>query len=278
MLNEHDGDAECVADLNNILHQLAGFRRVHTRSRFVEQKQRRICGKCADNLQSALRTIWQRASLILGQVLHIKDTEQLSGSIACNALFPPVTGDAENCGSKVIFRFVVQADQNVIENCQITEEADILERAGDTELVDLSGGFIGGIDAVKQDRAARRLIDLGQKVENRCLSGTIRADEASNFRAADGHIEIADSGKTAEINAQVTRLQNRTLVNVSFGNDVSRRNRNELSCRLFIVTHALPPPFPDFAITFFSAADSFFRNRPTIQLIAFSSHLDKEKS
>ena len=59
MLDEHDGDLEHVADLDDILHELLRFRGVHAGGRLVEQQQRRVRCQSADDLQTALRAVGQ---------------------------------------------------------------------------------------------------------------------------------------------------------------------------------------------------------------------------
>ena len=60
------------------------------------------------------------------------------------------------------------------------------------------------------------LIDLGEQVEDR-LTGTVRADEAGDLGAADGHIEVVDRFQTAERDAEVDALEHGGLVRVALG-------------------------------------------------------------
>ena len=61
------------------------------------------------------------------------------------------------------------------------------------------------------------LIDLGEQVEDRRLTGTVRADEAGDLGAADGHIEVVDRFQTAERDAEVDALEHGGLVRVALG-------------------------------------------------------------
>ena len=69
--------------------------------------------------------------------------------------------------------------------------------------VDLGGGHAVGVLAVEQDGAPGGLVHLGQQVEHRGLARAVGADEAGDLGAADGEVEVIDSGQAAEVDAQV---------------------------------------------------------------------------
>ena len=94
MLDEHDGDAEGVADLDDVRHELGSLGRVHAGGRLVEQQQLGVRGKRADDLQTTLGAIRQRAGLLVCQVLHVKDGQQLHGALVGGLLVLPVRRQA----------------------------------------------------------------------------------------------------------------------------------------------------------------------------------------
>ena len=63
------------------------------------------------------------------------------------------------------------------------------------------------------------LIDLGQKVEDRRLTGAVGPDEAGDLRAADGHVEVIDCLQAAEGDAEVDAFEHGGLVRVSLGQE-----------------------------------------------------------
>lgn len=81
MLDKHDGDAEGVTNLDDVLHELGGLGRVHAGGRLVEQQQLGVGGKRTDDLQTTLSAVRQRAGLLICQMLHIKDGQQLHGAL-----------------------------------------------------------------------------------------------------------------------------------------------------------------------------------------------------
>ena len=137
MLDQHDCDAKGITNLYNILHKFTRFGRVHAGCRLVQQQQARIRRQCADNLQPALRAIRQAARQVICHIFHVENAQQFQRTLLCNALASPILRQAENGGGGGIFHFVVQADQNVVQNGQIAEQADILEGSANAHVVDL---------------------------------------------------------------------------------------------------------------------------------------------
>ena len=89
----------------------------------------------------------------------------------------------------------------------------------------------------------RRLVHLGEQVEDRGLAGTVGADETGDLSLADGQAKVIDCLKAAEFNAQVDALERRALAQVAVGNDGARRIRDHLALvELKLTGHRLPPP------------------------------------
>ena len=88
---------------------------------------------------------------------------------------------------------------------------------------------------MKQDRAAGGLIDIGKKVENGGLTGTVGSNETGDFRLADSKGELVHCGQTAEVDTQVADVQNRLLAQITFGDDDVCRHWHHLC--LLLLTH-----------------------------------------
>ena len=82
------------------------------------------------------------------------------------------------------------------------------------------------------------LIDLGEQVEDRRLTGTVRADEAGDLGAADGHIEVVDRFQTAERDAEVDALEHRGFARVALGQQ-RRFTRNGDELGFLLLRHIL---------------------------------------
>ena len=268
VLNEHDRNLERIADLHDVFHQLRGLRRVHACRRLVQQQQTGPCGQSADNLQPPLGPVGQGAGLVGRHVLHIKDAQQLPGPLLGNALPPPEGGQTENRARQPVVHLVVQPDEHVVQNRQLTEQPDILEGAGDAHMADLDGALPRRVPTVHQDGPAGGMIDLCQQIEHCGLPRPVGADQPGNLCAANGHVEIVHRRQSAEVDAQVAGLQNGAFIDVALRDNIRRRDRHQLGGGPLLVgiAHCAPPPFSVFA---------FRWNRV---LRAFSSRRDMEKS
>ena len=156
----------------------------------------------------------------------------------------PVTEDA---GEHAVLDLVVQADAHVVLHRHVVEQADVLERAGDAQLVGLDGVHARGVLAVDQHRAHRGLVDLGQQVEHGGLARAVGADQAGDLRLADDQVEILNGLQAAEFDAQVARLQNGGAVVVALGNDALAGRGHHLGVQKPLLVlglrHSAAPPF-----------------------------------
>ena len=93
---------------------------------------------------------------------------------------------------------VVEGDLDVLEDRELREQADVLERARDAALRDLIRLEADDALALEGDAARRRLIDARQHVEGRRLARAVRPDEADELAAVQMDVEIRDGLKAAE--------------------------------------------------------------------------------
>lgn len=137
----------------------------------------------------------------------------------------------------------MQADLNVILHRHGVEQANVLERTGNTHAVDLIDRLARGVLTVEQDGAVRGLVHLGEQVEDRGLASAVGADETGDLGLADGQAKVVYCLKAAKLNAQVDALERRALTQVAVGNDSARRIRDHLALvELKLTGHRLPPP------------------------------------
>src|SRR5207237_10332683 len=78
------------------------------------------------------------------------------------------------------------------------EEAYVLEGARDAAPRNLVGAQAVQTLPLKKYVTRRRLIDSGQKVEDRRLARAVRPDEAVNLPPLDGHVQVVDGDEAAQ--------------------------------------------------------------------------------
>ena len=246
VLNEEDSDLEGVPDLDDVLHELGGLGGVHAGGGLVQEEQTGIGCQGPDDLQPALGAVRKTAGLGVGQVLHVKDTQQFQGPFMGDLLLLPVAGQAEKSAEEAVANVIVQADLYVVLHAQVGEEADILEGTGNAHSIDLHGGLAGGVVAVQKDGAPGGLINLGKQIEDSGLTGAVGADEAGDLCTADGHVEVVDGGEAAKVNAQMAGLQDGGFIHIPLGDLVGAWHGHQLGGLSLGFTHGpcLLSPWP----------------------------------
>ena len=99
----------------------------------------------------------------------------------------------------------MEARLYVVQDGQVLEEADVLEGPGDAVPVDVGGLFYCDVHAVQEDDSCIRLIYTCQKVENRCFSGSVGADEAVELALFDLYGKVTDRLESPEGDAEALR-------------------------------------------------------------------------
>jgi hypothetical protein len=57
---------------------------------------------------------------------------------------------------------------------------------------------IGYILAAKRDRTGARLVGAGENVEQRCLAGAVRTDDANGFSLTDDEVHLVQNDESVE--------------------------------------------------------------------------------
>ena len=107
----------------------------------------------------------------------------------------------------MIFMVVVQPDLYIILNTHIFKQADILKGSGNARLINIYGLFPDYIFSVKPYNSLRRLVNPGQKIKYRRLSGTVRADQALELSFFNHHIQAVHSPKPPQGDSKITNFK-----------------------------------------------------------------------
>ena len=151
----------------------------------------------------------------------MEDIQQLKGTLGAVLFLFPVVGQADEGGSQIVLHGLMQAHLDVVDDRQLFEQADVLERAGHAHPVDLIGLFAGRGHSIDQDGAAGGLVNVGEQVENGGLARAVGADQASDLVAADHQVEAVHGGQAAKIDAQLTDVQNGFFVLITVGQEAA---------------------------------------------------------
>ena len=221
---------------------------VHAGGRLVQQQQFGIRRQCPDNLQPALCAVGQTAGLLIRQILHSEDIQELHRPFVLVFFLFPVPRKTQNSRKHIVPDLVVKADPHVFFHRHFIKEADVLEGAGNAEPGGLNNAHTVQVLAVHQHRSGSGFVYFGQQVKHGCLAHAVGADQAGDLGFHDGQIEIVHSLQAAELNPEMTGFQNRNLIHIPFRNDGMRGHRHHfcVAAVLFDVRHYASPPETEF--------------------------------
>jgi len=131
-------------------------------------------------------------------------------------LFLTERRQAQDTGPHAVNNLVVQADLDVIQNCHIIKQADVLERAGNARLADGFRGGTGNIVAIQHNVALGGLIHTGQHIEHGGFARAVGADQAIQMAFFDFKVQLRNGLQAAERNAKVTDFQQCHLCRLLF--------------------------------------------------------------
>ena len=111
----------------------------------------------------------------------------------------------------------VAAYEQVVEHGGVVEQFGVLERTGDPEFGDPMSRHPAHVFAVEQHDARIRVVYAVDQVEDRRLSGPVRADDAEHFSPANLEGHVAHRLYAAEAQRQVACFEKRRLVRMCPG-------------------------------------------------------------
>jgi hypothetical protein len=97
------------------------------------------------------------------------------------------------------------ADHHVLEDRQLREQADALERARDPHARQPVGADRLQLLALERNRARIGLHESADHVEQRCLAGAIGTDDPQHLAGADLGRDVLESGDAAEGDGDIAR-------------------------------------------------------------------------
>src|SRR5690242_2539083 len=96
---------------------------------------------------------------------------------------------------------------HVLENGKLRKDVRTLERAPHAHAATLEWRYPGDVTAIDDDSAHGGLQMAGDQVEQRRLSGAVRADHRSNLALCHGEIDAADGLEAPERLGKVLHLK-----------------------------------------------------------------------
>ena len=211
MLDEKNSDLKVVPDETDHVHEFRRFLGVHAGCRLVQKKQLGIRRERSRDLKAPLCPVREIAGGDLREPVQFQDLKELHRLLFYLPLYGIILGKTQDRRDGRIRHYIVEAGLDIVEDRQVAEKADVLEGPRDTGLVDVHDRFPRCILPVEEDLAPGRFIHLGQKIENGGLSRAVRADQSHDLSVKDLQVQVVDSCKASEVDAQFLYIQYRRL-------------------------------------------------------------------
>ena len=203
VLDKEDGNAEFIADELDRIHKLRRLVRVHAGCRLIEEKELGVRCHGSRDFELPLLSVGQVRRKSRGVLIEPENSQKLHGALVHFGFDLLIPAEMRHGIEQAVLVLVFQRRLDVVDDRHLTEQTDVLERAGNAVMIDLDGFVSGDVLPVQQDDALVWLVNAGQQVENCRLAGAVGADETVELSLFDREIEIVHGAQTAEGNAEV---------------------------------------------------------------------------
>ena len=207
MLDEDDGDPFLPHQPADDAEELLAHHRGQPDGGLVEEEQGRARGQRADDLDHPLLAAGQRAGGLVGEVTDAHHLEEPAGSCRRRPLGRARGGQPEQDAEESRGHLRVETRQHVLERGELAEEPAVLEGPPDA----LRRHHVGSeaIDPLRAeaDGAGRQRGVSGDRVEERRLAGTVRADDRAHLAGVEAQGNAGDGGEPAVPHGDVVQLE-----------------------------------------------------------------------
>src|SRR5437763_3322266 len=180
---------------------------VESRRRLVEEQQLGPRRERARDLQPPLVAVRQVLGVVVRAGVEVKEAQQVERVALRDFLRLVKAIGVQHRGRAGVLVVDMAADLDVVEDRQLLEQPDVLERARQAEGGDVVRLASPRRLAVDEDLAVGGLIDAGEHVEDGGLSGAVRADQSDQLVRLEQEVEVAHRGEAAEANGHVFGFQ-----------------------------------------------------------------------
>jgi hypothetical protein len=207
VLHEQHGEVERVAQFDDRLAERLGLAVAEAARRLVEHQQLGVREQRSGELDPLERAVGQSGDRPVRVLAEVEPLEQVEGLPAQRALAPVQAGQTQDPGHEAGSAALVRAEQHVLADRHRGEQAEVLERARDTQLGDPMRLAREHVLAVEPDRAGLRRVQPADAVEERRLARAVRPDEPADLTAFDIERRLVQRCDASELNSETVDLQ-----------------------------------------------------------------------
>ena len=182
---DHEQREPALAEPGEPLHETLDLRSIQPGRRLVRHQEPRPCGERPRNLQHPLRSVGERAGDHAGAVRQPDEGQELTRLLAEPGAVAAIGAAVENVlpGRDVVMD--VEARQDVVEDGEVPEEPDLLERAGEPQARAPVGGKPREVHGAEPHPAGVGRGDPVQEIEERRFPGAVGADQSEDGAPRD---------------------------------------------------------------------------------------------
>src|ERR1017187_8706676 len=189
------------------IRQLRRFCRVEPRGRLVEQQQFRLRRERNGELDQPLLAIRKTTGALAGTCAKPDEVQDFRcAGLGC-AFFPLVSCAADERIDHPCTCFAMLAHAYRLQHCDVRKDRCFLKRANDSQQTPAIRRHPRDVGTAEIDLAGAWLEKAGHHPEQRCLAGTVRADEGYDLSLLDLQIHGIDGGHSVEPLRQALHLE-----------------------------------------------------------------------
>jgi hypothetical protein len=208
VLDQHDGGAVLVVDLEDEAAHVLLLFHVHAGHRLVEQQQAGLHRQRAAEVDALLQAVGQAADRRLAIGLDLEEVDDPLDHLAVRHLLALGGAEPERLLEEVALHAQVAAGHDVVEHAHALEQRQVLEGTRDAGLGHLARVHVLEGLAAQRDRAFLRRVDAVDAVQHRALAGAVRADDGAHLVLAHVEADVGQRLHAAEAQADVPHIEN----------------------------------------------------------------------
>src|SRR5512141_3131291 len=177
VLDQQDRDAPLLVDVEDEAGHVLLLLEVHPGHRLVEEEELRLERQRPAELDPLSKAVGQRPHRLLPDVLDLEEVDDVLDRLPVLDLLGPRRPEEDPARQDAALHELVAPQHQVVEDGHVVEEGDVLEGAGDPQVGHPVRLHPGDLPVLEVDRAALRLVDARDAVEDRGLPGAVGADD-----------------------------------------------------------------------------------------------------
>src|SRR5437867_947388 len=209
VLDERDGRAEFVVDVEDEAAHVLLLLHVHARHGLVEQEEDGLGSERARQLDPLLEAIGQPAGRRLADGLDLQEVDDPLDEGPMRELLPHGRAPVQRLEHEAPLHLQEPPRHDVVEHAHALEEGDVLERAGDAERRHLVRPEARPVLVVEDDPPLVGVLEAADHVEQCRLAGAVGADDGHDLSAPDGDAHAVKRLHRPEADADGVDLEER---------------------------------------------------------------------